>query len=103
MEEFDSIPEVIYWISNVGVIALAILFAFVVKNRKIKFVLVALMLSYHLFAVPLIYLGCEVGLYDEVFCRESWWLPVFIPPILFLTGIVTLLAMRLRNRMTSEV
>ncbi|WP_444919113.1 hypothetical protein [Microbulbifer sp. JMSA003] len=95
MEEFDSIPEIIFWTTNVGVIALGILFFFIIRNRVAKLSLVILMLGFHFIVVPSALLGCEIAVFDEVFCRESGWLLVFIPPAQFLVGVVALVAVKI--------
>ena len=100
MQELDSIPEITFWVSNVGVVALGILFYFFVQNRLVRYWLMLGKLSFHFIVLPIIFSGCRVAIVDEVFCRESWWLLIVVPPIQLLIGmlffIIVLLVQRKR-------
>mgnify|MGYP000019847707 FL=1 len=98
MQEFDSIPEIVFWISNIGVVALSIIFYFIVQNRLVKFGLMLGMLGFHFIIFPIIYFGCKVTVFDEVFCREGWWLFILIPPVQFFIGILSLVVLKLMQR-----
>lgn len=98
MQEFDSIPEIVFWISNIGVITLSIIFYFIVKSRLVKFSLMLGMLGFHFIIFPIIFFCCKVTVFDEVFCREGWWLFVLIPPVQFCIGILSLVVLQLMQR-----
>lgn len=103
MQEFDSIPEIVFWISNIGVVALSIVFYFIVRNRLLKLGLILGMLGFHFIIFPVIYFGCKVAVFDEVFCRESWWLFVLIPPVQFSIGVLYIVVLQLMQRKSTGI
>jgi EamA domain-containing membrane protein RarD len=98
MQEFDSIAEIVFWISNIGVVPLSIIFYFIVQNRLVKFSLMLGMLGFHFIIFPIIFFACKVTVFDEAFCREGWWLFVLIPPVQFFIGILSLVVLQLMQR-----
>jgi len=102
LEEFDSLPEIMFCLSNVGVIVLGIRFLFLDEAKWIKYSLSCVMLAFHFIFFPCFLLGCKFDLIDKVTCREGGWLFILIPPPIFLFGIIVSIFIYVKGKVSSH-
>ena len=84
LKEIDSIPEILFYATNYGVIVIGIYF--LVRSKKFisKILLSSPFLLLYVFLPVLKGFGCKYGWLSEATCREWGWFYVMIPPIVFM-------------------
>jgi len=81
-----------YWPNMLTILLGFSLFFINNGNLGVNLLLSLPLLGFHLIIFPIIVSGCSIGLFNELFCRESGWLLVVIPPYQVGYGLIVITA-----------
>lgn len=90
LKEIDSIPEIMFYVSNIGIIFIG--FYFLVVSRTIFSKLFLSSPAILLYIItPMVFIsGCKLDWLSSVTCREWFWIYVLFPPPVFVISLVEL-------------
>jgi hypothetical protein len=98
MDEFDSLSEIAFYISNFGLILLGSYFLIRVKGWLLKLSLAIPMLALHFIVLPASMTGCSLSVFEASYCREYFWVYIIFPPAILALGLIELITFEYWHR-----
>ena len=90
MDEFNSLTEISFYLSNLGLILLGCYFLAKAKTWLLKLFLAVPMLALHFIVLPTSWLGCSLTIFEGAYCREFFWIYIIFPPVILIFGLAAL-------------
>ncbi len=90
LKEIDSIPEIMFYVSNIGIVFIGVYFLVVSKKISSKLFLSSPAILLYIIAPMVFISGCKLDWLSAASCREWFWIYVLFPQPVFVISLVEL-------------